>query len=460
VGSLLRSACRLLREVTDPAAYRAIARQVKYPVGASIISQTALGFGLAAALSRLLGARSFGQYAVVMTIAGIFQLIAAFPVETGVARFLAEARQGRPSEVRALYSAGLVARLAASLVALSAALLLSGWLSTAYHLPGFGREISIAALSVCLLTPLSLFFLSCIQGMERPRRWATGALVSASFVFPLGVWGARAFPEWGHKGLFLLIAAGWAGAAVACALLARGALGFLRPAGARRQLRQMVSFVLPIGIVPIAGFSAHTITKSALAVRWGPVPVGQFEIALTLLAHMGMLYGACMIVLLPAWARLYARRAGAELLVSMSHARGALIGVALVYGAALALGGQWLVPAVFGPEQSGAAPAARVMGLVMPVMISGWVASTTNVVSGSTAIIARANVVWFLLVVPIGLSLIPHYGALGAAIAWLCAYLVFSWCYIHWARPFFREVAGWGQSGADEPFGSAQGRRR
>ncbi len=448
--SPLASARRLLGEVTDPAAYLEVIRQVKYPVGASIISQTALGFGLAAVLSRLLGAESFGQYAVVMTIAGIFQLIAAFPVETGTARFLAEAKDGRPDEVRDLYSAGLVARLAASLIALSAAITSSGWLSRAYHLPGFGPEIAIAAVSVCLLTPLSVFFLSCVQGMERPRRWAVGALLNALLVFPAGLLAARGFPTWGHRGLFLLLAASWAGTAVVCALLARGALGFLRPAGAGRRLRQMVSFVLPIGIVPIAGFGAHTITKSALAVKWGPVPVGQFEIALILLGNMGMIYGACMIVFLPAWARLYGRRAGAELLQSISYARGALIGVAIVYGAALALGGQWLVPAVFGREQSPAVPAARVMGLVMPVMISGWVASTTNVLSGSTAIIGRANVVWFLLVVPIGLLLIPRYGALGAAIAWLCAYLVFACCYIHWAQPFFRRVEGWGQGESGE----------
>jgi len=453
---------RLLRETTDPAAYRSVIAQVKYPVGASIISQTALGFGLTAVLSRLLGAESFGQYVVVMTIANIFQLIAAFPVETGIARFIAEAREGDPAcsvhpvhpersrgersrgeQVRAFYSAGLFTRLAAGILALASAWLLRGWLSHQYRVPALRGEIGIAALSLCLLTPLALFFLSCLQGMERPRRWATGTLLNASFVFPLAVAGALGFSAWGHRGLFALIAAGWACAAVACALLARGALGFLWPRGARRRLRQMLLFLLPIGVVPFLGFGAHTITKSYLAVRWGPVPVGQFEIALTLLAHMGMFYQACMIVLLPAWARLYARREAGALLLSMSHARGALIGVALVYGAVLVVGGHWIVPALFGREQAAAVPAARVMGLVMPLMISGWVSSTTNVVSARTATIAKANVIWFSLVVPIALLLIPHFGALGAACAWLCAYLVFAWFYISRSRPFFREVQGW-----------------
>jgi len=443
LSAIPEGAARLFREVTDPGAYRSIITQVKYPVGASIVSQTALGFGMAAALSRFLGAESFGRYVVVVTIANIFQLIAAFPVETGVPRFIAEARDGDPQRVRAFYSTGIAIRLAASTIALTAAWLLGGWLSREYHIPALRREIGIAALSVCLLTPLALFFLSCIQGMERPRRWATGTLVSASFVFPLGVIGAVGFRGWGHHGLFLLIAAGWACAAIACALLARGALGFLWPRGARHHLRQMLLFLLPIGVVPFLGFGAHTIAKSYLAVKCGPIPVGQFEIALTLLAHMGMFYQACMIVLLPAWARLYARREAAELLLSISHARGALIGLALVYGAVLVAGGHWVVPAVFGREQAGAVPAARVIGLVMPVMISGWVSSTTNVVSARTANIGKANVIWFSLVVPLGLLLIPSLGSLGAACAWLGAYLVFAWFYISRSRPFFREVHGW-----------------
>jgi O-antigen/teichoic acid export membrane protein len=441
--ALLTSIQRVLREVADPTAYRSIATQVRYPVGAAIISQTALGFGLAAALSRLLGARAFGQYVVVMTIAGIFQLIAAFPVETGVIKFLAEVKEDRPDEVRRYFSAGFSLRLAASLIAVSAALAFSGWLSGLYHVPALKLEIGVVALSACLLTPLSLFFLACIQGMERPRRWATGALVSALFVFPLGLSGAVGFSRWGHQGVFVLIAVGWAAAGAACALLARGALGFLAPREARAHLRELLLFVLPIGIVPLAGFAATVITKSYLALKCGPVPVGQFEIAVTLLYHMGMLYHACTIVLLPAWARLYYRRAAGELLLSMSHARGALIGIAIIYGALLAFGGHWLVPAIFGREQAGAVPAARVMGLVMPVMIAGWIASTTNVVSGSTAIIGQANVIWFSLVVPISLLLIPQFGALGAAIAWLCAYLVFTCYYIWRAQSFFRQVEGW-----------------
>ncbi len=84
----------LVREMTDPAAYTLVAARVKYPVGAMLISQTALTFGATAVLARALGPRGFGEYALALTIAGIFQLVAAFPVESGTPKFLAEARSG------------------------------------------------------------------------------------------------------------------------------------------------------------------------------------------------------------------------------------------------------------------------------------------------------------------------------------------------------------------------------
>jgi len=205
--------------------------------------------------------------------------------------------------------------------------------------------------------------------------------------------------------------------------------------------------------VPLAGFGARTIMKLLVASKWGATSLGYFEISLSLLGHLAVVYQACNIVLLPEWARLYAAaRQGAhpggaaeasELLTSLARARGVLLGIAVVYGAALVFGGQWVVPAIFGRDQAGAVPVVRVIGLVMPVMIAGWVASITNVVSNRTRNIGWANVVWFSVGVPLSLLLIPALGALGAAFSWLGAYLVFAWYYISRARPFYHEVEGW-----------------
>jgi O-antigen/teichoic acid export membrane protein len=120
-----------------------------------------------------------------------------------------------------------------------------------------------------------------------------------------------------------------------------------------------------------------------------------------------------------------------------------LLGIAFSYGGLLVVTGQWVVPGVFGADQAGAVPAARVMGFIMPIMISGWVASATNVVSDRTRNVGMANVIWFSLVVPLGVVLIPALHALGGALAWAGAYCVFAWFYISRARPFFREVEAW-----------------
>ena len=435
-----------LREITDLSAYRAVAAQAKYPVGAMLISQTLAGPVTAAVLSRTLGAQHYGEFTVILTIAGLSQLLAAFPVETGLAKFLAEARQEQPEEVRAWYTAGLAVRLCAGLLGLLAAIVTAGWLSRAYHVGDQSWAIVMAAVSLCLLTPLATTLLACVQGMEQPARWSTGNLLNALVVFALTVAGARAFGAVGQQGLFEYLAMGSLAAAVVGGVLARRALGFLLPGGvARRHFRVLLAFLLPMWIVPLAGFATKIILRSVLAVKCGPAPVGQFEIALTLLVHMGTIYHACMIVFIPAWTRLYVSRQGAELLRSLSQARGALLGAAIVYGGALVLGGHWLVPAIFGRDQAGAVPAVRVMGLTMPIMIAGWVASATNVVSNRTKNIGMANVIWFSLAIPLGLLLTPSLGAFGTALAWMGAYAVFAWFYIWSARPFFQEVEGWNE---------------
>jgi O-antigen/teichoic acid export membrane protein len=442
--ALLTSLGERLREIGDARAYRDVAAQTKYPVGAMLTSQTLLVPGMAVALSRLLGARHYGEYALIITIAGMFQLLAAFPVEQGTARFIAESRQERPAEVRAYYTAGLSLRLTAGLLALAVAALSARALTRAFGLPDQTGPLLLAALSLCLLAPVGQFFLACVQGAEQPSRWATGNLLTSFTAFPLALAGAGLFAGRGQLVLFACIAAGWAVAAVACAVLARRALGFLAPAGWRwSHVRRLVLFLLPMWIVPIAGFGAKTIIGWYLAHASGAVAVGQFDIATKLLMHLGTVYQACMIVFMPGWTRLYAARQASALLHSIAQARGVLLGIAFSYGGLLVVTGQWVVPGVFGADQAGAVPAARVMGFIMPIMISGWVASATNVVSDRTRNVGMANVIWFSLVVPLGIALIPALHALGGALAWAGAYCVFAWFYISRARPFFREVEAW-----------------
>jgi O-antigen/teichoic acid export membrane protein len=450
--------------MTDRRAYQSLAARVRYPAAAMLISQTVLTFGATAFLARALGPRGFGQYALVLTITGIFQLIAAFPVESGIPKFLAETRGAHGSgesaarSIQPYYVAGLWCRLAASSTALVLCAFGARPLVAAYGASPLGLPVLLAAVSLCLLTPLSSYFMSCIQGMEQPRRWAAGNLLTAGAVFPFLLAGGLRFATWGLPGLMLSIAVGWLIAVGITGWLARRSLGFLWPGGAAAaQLRQLLPFLLPISIVPLAGFGARTIMRLLLASRWGATSLGYFEISLSLLGHLAVVYQACNIVLLPEWARLYAaaRPAGglaahtggaaeaAELLESYARARGVLLGIAAVYGAALVFGGQWVVPAVFGRDQAGAVPVVRVIGLVMPAMIAGWVASTTNVVSNRTRSIGWANVIWFSVAIPVSFALIPALGALGAGLSWLGAYAVFAWYYVSRARPFFREVEAW-----------------
>ncbi len=446
-------------EVLDGRAYREVAAQTKYPVSAMLFSQTLLVPGMAVALSRVLGARAYGEYAIIMTLAGMFQLLAAFPVEQGIARFLAEARQERPEEVRAYYAAGAALRLGAGLLAMVAAVLTGGVLSRKFGLGDQAGAVVLASLSLCLLQMVAQFFLACVQGAEQPSRWATGNLLTSFLAFPMALVGAQLVASGGQVMLFACLAAGWGAAAVACGVLARRALGFLAPTRCQwRYVRRLLVFLLPMWIVPLAGFGARTIVMGYLAREAGPVAVGQFDLATKLLLHLGTVYQACMIVFMPAWTRLYAGRQARALLHSLGQARGVLLGVALGYGGVLVAAGQWVVPAVFGADQAGAVPATRVIGVIMPIMIAGWVASSTNVVSDRTRNVGMANVIWFSLVVPLGFLLIPSLHALGAALAWGGAYCVFAWFYVSRARPFYREVAGWARAegvartaSADEP---------
>ncbi len=87
----------------------------------------------------------------------------------------------------------------------------------------------------------------------------------------------------------------------------------------------------------------------------------------------------------------------------------------------------------------------------MPVMMGGWVAATTNIVSNRTRIMGQANVIWFCVAVPVGLAAIPSLGAAGGSVSFLAAYVVFTWFYISRARPFFREIGLWAREQHGDP---------
>jgi O-antigen/teichoic acid export membrane protein len=442
-ATLSASAHGLLVEVLNPASYRAVASRVKHTVAAVLVSYTLLSFGLTALLSQLLGSRRFGEYAVVITIAGIFRLLASFSVEAGVPKFIAESSQRDPAEMKAFYAAGLATRVTAGLFALLLASALADWVVRLYGVPHLSSAVIAAALYLCLLSPLASFFLSCIQGREQPRRWSTATLVNAAFVFPAAVVGALGLSRWGLPGLLLCVAVGWAGAAFSSALFARRAMGFTWAPPDWPHLRVLIPFLAPLWLGDLISQGAHIILKSYMTVKAGPVAVGQFEIALTLLLQVGTLYSAVMIVFLPNWARLYAAEQGAELLDSFSRARGVIIGMASFFGFGLALGGQWLVPLVFGRDQVGAVPAVRVMGLIMPLVFSSWVTLSTFVISNRTSVSARANILWFAIVIPVGIVLIPTLGSLGGSLAFVVGYVAFTSYVVIRARPFFARLHHW-----------------
>ncbi len=420
--------------------YRAVASRVKYPVVAATISYTLLSFGLTAVLSRLLGSHRFGEYAVVITIAGSFRLFTSFSVESGIPKFIAEWSHRDPAETRAYYGAGLAVRLAAGLTALLVAFVLSGPAARLYGIPHLAHAVAAAALYVCLLAPLASFFLACIQGREQPGRWSATTVTNALLVLPAGITGALGLSHWGLAGLLLWVAAGWTAAAFASGLSARRAMGFTWAAPDWSHVRVLVPFLAPLWFGELIFMGTHVLLKSYLAVRAGPVSVGHFEIALTLLFQVSTLYGAIMIIFLPTWARLYAAEQGAELLESFSLARGAIIGVASAVGLVFALAGHWIVPLIFGHDQLGAVPAVRVMGLIMPLVFSGWVTLSVFVISNQTSVSARANLLWLAVVIPAGLLLIPRMGALGASLAFAAGYAVFTSYLVARGPPCLREA--------------------
>jgi hypothetical protein len=172
LGGLQASARRVVREVTNGAAYRALVAQAKYPVGAMLISQTLLVFLTPAVLSRSLREDAFGQYAVILTIAGVFQLLAAFPVESGLAKFIAEARQENPDAVPAYYAAGFALRVGSGALAVLAALLGARGLSAVLGYPALSPAVLVACLPICLLAPLAQFFLEPTTVSRRRRNTA------------------------------------------------------------------------------------------------------------------------------------------------------------------------------------------------------------------------------------------------------------------------------------------------
>jgi O-antigen/teichoic acid export membrane protein len=85
------------------------------------------------------------------------------------------------------------------------------------------------------------------------------------------------------------------------------------------------------------------------------------------------------------------------------------------------------------------------MGLIMPLVFSGWVTLSVFVISNQTSVSARANLLWLAVVIPAGLLLIPRMGALGASLAFAAGYAVFTSYLVARARPVFARLQSWAE---------------
>lgn len=324
--------------------------------GGLLAAFTVVGLFTNVLLARLLAPEGLGSYASAFALASVLAAFASAGLPTTLARMLPTYRSQQDSFhargclIWAFAHAGAVSMALAGLVYLMA--------------PLFGQaEQQSVYLLAALLVPLMAFARlqqGALQGMERvvaaqiPERLIRPTAFALLLLLWLAFAGGAARSAAGAMGCQLV--AGGASALVGIALMARHGAEWIRPAGARYQLRSWYR----CGALMAAANLAQVVSGQAglviLPLFEDPAPIGYYRVALVMATFVGY---SSLIVVHPVGAliaRLHAEGKQADLdrLVT-SAARLVWVGSVLA-AATLVVFGHLLLTALFGHDFADAYP--------------------------------------------------------------------------------------------------------
>jgi O-antigen/teichoic acid export membrane protein len=395
---------------------------------------SASGFGATLVLARLLPTADLGRYFLVVSALTVAAISAQLGLQVVVVRLVAEGlAAGRPGEAHAVVRAAL--RIAAACAAtLGVAVALAGLLAggEAGRLPS-PAGIALAAGWMALLAVLGVAA-EAFRGLHDYRR---ASLLGA------GVYGvaflaatAPALAIAGRVSLETVIALGVVAAAASLTatvvVLARR-LSALGPPARVRAL-DLVRTGLPLMVATLAGFAAAQADLWVVGALRSPEEVAHYGAAtrLVLLLMTPMLVMGAVVA--PLVAELHARARLAELDRALRAAALVDAAVGLVVLAALGLGGEPLLVAVYGePFRSAAVPLALLAAGYAAAAMAGS-ATTVLAMTGRQRALMVITVSIVGLQLAAGVAVVPRFGVAGMAAVSAVATALGAFAAMAWVR--------------------------
>ncbi len=419
-----------LKAVWADAFFRRLACNSSWGVGATVL-EFALGLAEIALVARALGVADYGRLALVMAAIAAIKLLVDVRAWEGATRYLAEFLAKRePGLALATLKLALLADALVGLVAYGATVALAGLLGgRLLHQPALQGLIRWYALSL-LFTAVNGTAEAVLRVFDRFQDLAARRVVQAGW--HLGLVATVVLGGGRMRGLiFAYLLSDLAGAALLVGLAGRQVQQRLWAARAAARVRALRPYLREM-----LWFTAHTALRATLKLNRqvgilvlghfaSPAEVGYFRVARRLGASIQELSDPFYYAIFPEFARSRGGRQGQLAQVVARTARAATLGVLPVV-----LGGVLFAPALIrawvGPSYTPAIGPFRVILVAMAFAIATFWGTPAALGSGRPDIATHAVAAGVLVDLLLLFLLVPHHGAMGAAVSLLGGSVAFA----------------------------------
>jgi O-antigen/teichoic acid export membrane protein len=388
------------------------------------VASAAITFASHVLLARWLGAFEFGVYTYVWVWVNLLGLLCTAGLSIAAVRFLAEYRQPRDHGLaRGFLRFG-------RLVSLGAGFLMAGiGILLIRAVPFIGSEHYDTAMSIGLLALPAMALIDFQDGVGRARSWIGLAFLPPYILRPLLILllVAVALATLGERSAVLAASAltisAWLTAGVQFILQHRRFRRELRPERPLLKSRHWISVSLPMLIMD--GFTLLMLNLDVMLLEIFVTPdrIAVYFAAARTITLIAFIHFAVTAVAMPRFATSYAERDVARAARQLARFRNWTLWPSLA-AAVVLLGGGRLILSMFGPEFVEGWPLMFALTIGYLARAAAGPAESMLVVSGRqnqtamiTGLSAAVNGV-------LNLTLIPHLGLMGAAVATATAFVL------------------------------------
>jgi len=377
-----------------------------------------LGFGVNLVLARTLGAGEYGVYHYVLAWVGLLAVVSAFGLDQVVVREIAAHRAG--SDWSLLY--GLLRRILRYRL-IVAAIVISAAAGIAWLIGGLtGRPVPLAfwiALGLVPILSLSNLANAALQGL---RRVVVGIGADAVVAKPLLLVLLLSLPWW-FTGNFTAIDAICISVATAIvALLLRAVFLWRRiPQEALENEPAYRGDIWLASAIPLLAVALlFELNTRAPILLLGPVTgkeaTGVFALSSALVGLVGFVLISINVVLSPVISSLYSTGEMTRLQRIVTHGARAVMVIGGLGTLGLILSRGWIL-GFFGREYMAGSSVLVILAMGQMANLAGGSAGTILVMTGREREVAMTMGLSVLITLTLGATLIPLWGAAGAAVA-------------------------------------------